>query len=62
MKELDKNELMGVEGGKGLLKNLSLAGFLIWVEDNWAEIKKGCYDGWNECHSCDEVDAVSYAG
>jgi len=48
MKELEKKELMGVDGGKGILEKLSWAGFLYWVTENWSDIKQGCYDGWNE--------------
>jgi len=62
MKELDKSELMEIDGGKGIWDKLTYAGILIWVTENWSDIKQGCYDGWNESHSCNEVDAVSYAG
>ena len=65
MKELEKNELMGVDGGGGIkdfIKKLTPIGIAVWAIDNWTEIKRGAYDGWNECHSTSEVDAVSYAG
>jgi len=64
MKELEKNELMKIEGGEGIgkvIKKWGWVGGLLWVEENWSEIKQGCYDGWNECHSSDKVDAVSHA-
>ncbi|HCT29772.1 MAG TPA: hypothetical protein DIW31_03335 [Bacteroidales bacterium] len=61
MKELEKNELMQVEGGS-ILEKLTGVGIAFWVMDNWADVKKGIYDGWTECHSSTEVDAISYAG
>lgn len=60
MKELEKSELMEIEGGKGISK-WGWGALLMWVEENWSEIKQGCYDGWHECHSSSEVDAISHA-
>ena len=59
MKELEKNELMDVDGGK-LLERLTWVGMALWVMENWAEIKQGASDGWTECHST-QVDAVTSA-
>jgi len=54
MNELNKNELMEVDGGlilaSSTLKKFGIAGIAVWVMENWADIKAGAIDGWNENH------------
>jgi len=61
MKELNEMELREVDGGS-LLRNLTWGAILVFIFDNWADVKKGVSDGWTEGHSSTGVDAVTSAG
>jgi hypothetical protein len=52
MKELEKLELVEVNGGLGAWYSLIKKGFwfglLCTVAENWPDIKAGMEDGWND--------------
>lgn len=52
MKELEKNELMGVDGGytkvPPWLKGSIWGAIAFVVIENWSDIKSGVVDGWTD--------------
>lgn len=54
VQEMNAVEMREVDGGNapkkgGKLKGFGLVGLLLWVEENWAELKSGAISGWNDC-------------
>lgn len=52
VQEINAVEMRDVDGGNapkkgGKFKGLGLVGLLLWVEENWAELKCGAISGWN---------------
>ncbi len=52
MKELERSELMRLDGGVASISPWLKAGFwgmvFNFVKDNWVDIKSGAYDGWTD--------------
>jgi hypothetical protein len=48
MNELTAEEYESVNGGLAPLVVALLGGVYLWADSNWADIKKGAIDGWND--------------
>jgi len=51
LRVLDIQETCQLNGGAfripSIVKKLTPAAVALWVIDNWEDLKKGIYDGWN---------------
>ena len=47
IQELNIESMIEINGGVQLGK-LTPAGIALWIVSNWADVKKGLIDGWNE--------------
>ena len=56
VQELGREELREVDGGsipgvlKALGRRLAPVAVVMWVVENWDDVKAGAVDGWNENH------------
>jgi len=47
IQELNFESMMEINGGS-ILDKLTPVGIALWIVSNWADVKQGITDGWNE--------------